>query len=84
MSKKLVEAEDLVRIINSAIELQWNHVGTYCRVEALRKTESGTNNWQVDTTSTGGTTLMFADQCTQIQGKVIDELAEQYDVDWPN
>ncbi|AZZ94052.1 hypothetical protein EUZ85_26365 [Hahella sp. KA22] len=82
MTKESIKEGALLKAVNDALESEWNHDKTYCRIESIRKSPVGNCNWEVDTLSTGGRTLQYADQCSQLQSKVLKEFSEKYNVDW--
>ncbi|MBT3065163.1 MAG: hypothetical protein KME68_20365 [Candidatus Thiodiazotropha sp. (ex Lucina pensylvanica)] len=82
MDKELIEKQALVDAINEHLKSQWSHEKTYCKVESIREAHTGNCNWMVDMTSTGGITLEHANECRELQNKVLEDFAEKYNVDW--
>ena len=81
MIKESIKEDALLKAINDSLNSQWDHKDTYCRIESIRKTSADNCNWEVETLSTGGRTLEYADECSQLQSEVLKEFIEKYNVE---
>ena len=83
MEKHLLPERALVNTINLALTKDWPHKDRPCRVESLKKASQPICNWAVDTDSVSGPDLRHAAECDKLRRRVIDEMAQKYDVLWP-
>lgn len=83
MAKDILSEQRLLEIINEELAKKWVHKDCYCRVDRLRRASLLGRNWEVDTFSTGGTTLNYSKECDDLRQSVLNELVAKYDVRWP-
>lgn len=83
MTKALITEQRLIEAINLALRHDWPHKDCYCEVAALRKVEYPERNWEVEHTSMDGTNLLHTEECEILLERVLSELVEKYDVQWP-
>ena len=83
MAKDVLSEQELLEEINKALAKKWAHKDCYCRVDRLRKASLPGRNWEIDTFSTGGTTLNYSKECDELRQSVLIELVAKYDVHWP-
>ena len=83
MAKDLLSEQRLLEIINEELAKKWVHNDCCCRVDRLRRASFSGRNWEVDTFSTGGTTLNYSKECDDLRQSVLNELVAKYDVQWP-
>lgn len=82
MAKDLLSEQHLLEVINNALDNKWAHEGCYCRVDSLKKASLPGQNWEIDTFSTGGTSLSYSKLCDELRQSVLSELVLKYDVRW--
>jgi hypothetical protein len=83
MAKDLLSEQELLEVINKTLASKWAHKDCYCRVDKLKGTIIPGQNWEIDTFSTGGTTLNYSKECDELRQSVLNELVAKYDVSWP-
>lgn len=82
MEKIRISEQDLLDSINKALTEMWVHKDSYCRVDSLRKAVSPVCNWEIDTFSTGGTTLAYSSECDEMRKNALIVFFARYDVRW--
>lgn len=82
MAKLLITERRLVEAINLALRHDWPHKDCHCEVVSLRKVNYPERNWEVDSTTRGGVTLLHEAECQRFLDRVLNESVGKYDVDW--
>ena len=86
MAKELLSEQQLLEVINVALEKDWAHKDCHCAVGSLRKINLPERNWEVAGFNTGGTTLLcpaeYTAECDALRQRVLEKLVPKYDVLW--
>lgn len=82
--KALIPEQRLIDTINLALSKDWPHKDRSCRVLALKRVNLPERNWEVVSTTLGGSDLSHAAECQNTLDRVLNELVGKYDVHWPS